>query len=413
MVEGTSGAVGRRLLVVGAGPAQIGVLEAARRRGLDVVAADRNPGAPGFPLASRRALISTEDELALDRLASAERVDGIVSPGTDFPVAIAARIAARLGIAHPIAPATAQAATSKLRQRERFRAAGVPHVRHETCSSLDEAREAVARIGLPCVVKAPDRQGQRGLAVVREERELGQALARVAAEARGNVVLVEELVEGPELTVNAFSVDGAFHPLTVTDRVRAEPPGFGVALAHVWPSEQSGDVVGDVVDVARRAAAAIGLADGPSYTQVLVGPAGARVCEIAARVGGGHDAELCAVATGVDLNDLALSAALGEPVEPDRLAVREPAGGACIRFLVAPAGRLRAIEGAEEAAELDGIVWVRAYREPGHVFGVLRTGADRAGAVLAVGADRAEAVARAAAAAQRVRFLTVEPEPTV
>src|SRR5207253_5536442 len=90
-----------RLLVLGAGPAQLGVLAAARRRGLTVVAADRDPSAPGFRYADRRAIVSIEDEQAVERLARAEGVHGIAAPGSDHAVAIAARIAARLGLPHP------------------------------------------------------------------------------------------------------------------------------------------------------------------------------------------------------------------------------------------------------------------------------------------------------------------------
>ncbi|MGD0713377.1 MAG: carboxylate--amine ligase, partial [Gaiellaceae bacterium] len=72
-----------RLLVLGAGPAQLGVLAAARRRGLTLVAADRDPSAPGFRYADRRAIVSIDDEPAVERLARAEAPDGIVAPGTD------------------------------------------------------------------------------------------------------------------------------------------------------------------------------------------------------------------------------------------------------------------------------------------------------------------------------------------
>ena len=87
-----------RVLVLGAGPAQLGVLAAARRRGLTVVAADRNPSAPGFVYADRRAIVSIEDEQAIERLARAEGVDRIVAPGGGRPAAIAARISERLGL---------------------------------------------------------------------------------------------------------------------------------------------------------------------------------------------------------------------------------------------------------------------------------------------------------------------------
>ena len=385
---------GTRLLVLGAGPAQIGLLAAARERGLFVIAVDRDPSAPGFAYADRRAIVSTEDERGIDRLARAERVDAVIAPGIDFPVAIAARVARGLGLPHPLSPAAAVLATNKQRQRERFAEAGVPQPRSRV---LDDGGEA---LDLPCVVKAPDRQGQRGLTLVRERRELDAAIRAARAASRSGHVLVEEHVEGPEITVNAFSIAGAFVPLTVTDRLTADPPAFGVALAHVWPSPH------DVADVARRAAEALGITDGPTYTQVKVGPKGPTVIELAARLGGGHDAELCEAALEVDLNALALSAALGEEMAPPTPAAQ--VGGACVRFLVAREGMLDAVRGLDEAEALDGVRWARVYRRPGHVFGPLRIGSDRAGALLAIGSSRDEALARAADAASRIRFDVVD-----
>ena len=290
-----------RLLVLGAGPAQLGLLEAARARGdLDVIAVDRDPQAVGFAHADERAVLSSEDEEGIDRLARARKVAGIVSPGADWPVGIAARIAERLGLAHPIDARTGALATSKARQREAFAAAGVPHAR-----ALDPRDPT---LGFPCIVKAPDRQGQRGLALVTDRRELDTALEAALAESRFGSVLVEEHVEGPEVTVNAFSVDGRFTPLTVTDRLTADPPAFGVALAHAWPSVHEEE---PIVAIAQAAVEALGIRDGPSYTQLRLGADGPVVMEVAARLGGGHDAELCRAAVGVDLNALAIEAALG------------------------------------------------------------------------------------------------------
>src|ERR671927_365938 len=133
---------GKRLLVLGAGPAQLGLLAAARARELHVIALDRDPSAPGFRYADRRAIVSTEDESGIERLASAERVDGLIAPGIDWPVAIAARVAQRLALPHPITPETAMLSTSKLRQRERFADAGVPQPAYEVCSGAEEAAAA-------------------------------------------------------------------------------------------------------------------------------------------------------------------------------------------------------------------------------------------------------------------------------
>jgi biotin carboxylase len=407
-VEGGTGSQRRRLLVLGAGAAQLGLLEAAAERGLYVVAVDRDPAAPGFRHADRRAIVSVEDEPAIDRLAAAEQVGGVIAPGIDFPVAIAARVAARHSLPHPLEPQVAQLAISKLKQRERLAEAGVPHTPFRVCAAADEAVDAAAALGFPCVVKPPDRQGQRGLAIVETPEEVADAFALALDAARGPVVLVEKLVAGRELTVNAFSVGSEFHPLTVTDRVVADPPAFGVALAHVWPSEEPPAVVEAAVSVARAAAEAIGVLDGPTYTQVLVGDDGPVVGELAARLGGGHDAELCQAALGVDLNGLAIAAAFGDEIPSDKLSLGSDVGGACVRFLVAPEGTVGAVEGIERAEESDGVVWVRVYREPGDESRPLRQGSDRAGAVLAVGESRRQAVARGRRAARRVRFRVVE-----
>ena len=260
----------------------------------------------------------------------------------------------------------------------------------------------------PCVVKAPDRQGQRGLTLVQTPPALADAIRDAVAASRGGSCLVEQLIDGPELTVNGFSVDGAFHTLTLTDRLTAEPPAFGVALAHVWPSFLSADVVAAVAETAGRAVTALGIESGPSYTQLRVGPEGPAVIEVAARLGGGHDAELCEATLGVELNRLALAAALGEEVTTVDLRAEARAGGGCTRFLVPSQGELRRVEGVEAARIAAGVVAVYIYRSPGHRFGPLRLGADRAGAVLATGASRAEAVERADRAADLIRFDAVD-----
>jgi len=365
----------------------MGLLRAAHERGLFVIAVDRHPAAPGFAYADKRALVSTEDEPGVDRLARAESVDGIVSPGADWPVGVAARVASRLGLPHPIDPATATLATTKSRQRERFAEAGVPQPR------------VLEQPIVPSVVKAPDRQGQRGLTFVSSEGELAPAVDAALAASRNGAYIAEEYVDGPEVTVQAVSIGGEFHPLLVTDRVTADPPAFGVALAHVWPCVYQTQAA---IDAARAAAGALGVRNGPTYTQLRLGTNGPKVLELAARLGGGHDAELVEAVTGVRLNDLAIDFALGE--EACVYQTQALHAGGCVLFLVAPEGVLQEVTGVEKARSVEGVLDVRVYREPGHVFGPLVRGSDRAGAVIAVGQSREQALQRARAAADEIRF---------
>jgi biotin carboxylase len=358
---------------------------------VETIACDRDPEAFCIRagLVDRFELASTMDVDAILGVARRARAGGLISPGTDGPVPVAAAVAAELGLPHPLEPAVAQRATDKLEQRRAFAREGVPQPRF----SEDGAGFPVdARV----VVKPAAAQGQRGLAIVEPGGDIAAAAALAAADSRDGRPLCEEFVEGPELTVNAFVEGGRFVPLTVTDRERAL--AFGVATAHLYPSQHP---VADVVAVAEAACRALAIVDGPTYTQVLLAPGGARVMEVAARLGGGHDAELCAAALGVDLSAAAVRAALGEPpasLEPlrDRAAV--------VRFLIAPSGRLLGVEGLAQARALPGVELAHSYRVAGELIEPLRRGPDRAGFVLATGATRPDAEAAAHAAEQTIRF---------
>lgn len=397
-----------RLLVLGAGPAQLGVLAAARGRGdLAVVAADRDPSAPGFSYADRRAIVSIEDEPAIERLARAEDVNGIIAPGSDHAVAVAARVAERLGLPLPVAPEVATLAVNKLKQRERLTKAAIAQPRSLVCRTLAEVADAADELGYPVVVEAPDRAGERSVALSPDREALAAAAAEALADAHGDYCLVEELVTGPTVTVNAFSVGGRFVPLTVTDRELAPPPAFGVTLAHVWPAELEPAAIAGAIAIAGAAARALGVVDGPTTTQVLIPDEGPPVlAKVSARVGGGHDGELCRVALGVDANALAIAAALGEEVRAQDLAPSRGVGAACVRFLVAPAGVLHEVRAVGEAFAVVGVRGIRIYRKPGHVFRELRRASDRAGAILATGDTRDDALDAADEAAERIRFVT-------
>jgi biotin carboxylase len=399
-----------RLLVLGAGPAQLGVLAAAREAGLTIIAADRDPSAPGFRYADRRAIVSIEDESAIERLARAEGIDGLIAPGSDHAVAIAARIAERLAVPHPVSAETAQIAVNRLKQRERLLAAGIAQPRSRVCRTFDEVVEAAGELGYPVVVEAPDQAGERGVGLARNRAELAEATADALAESRGEYCLVEELVSGRIVTVNAFSVDGRFVPLTVTDREQAPPPAFGVSLAHVWPAALEPGETGEAIETAAAAARALRVDSGPTTTQILLTDSGPLLAKISVRTGGGHDAELCRAALGVDLNALAVKAAVGERVERRELSPVAGVGGACVKFLVAPRGRLVDVRGLAEAYAVDGVRGIRVYRKAGHVFRDLRRASDRAGAILATGATPKDALASAAQAASRIRFVTERVE---
>ena len=310
------------LIVLGGGPAQRHAIEAAERLGVRPLVCDGSPGVGD-------AAVSSEDTEGVRRVARESGAAGLIAPGTDWPVRIAAYVAEELGLPHPLDVATAVRCTNKIAQREVLDAAGVPQ----------PAWSLRARPGYPCVVKASDRQGQRAMTIVGSPDDLEQAAARARAAARGGRALFEAFVPGPEVTVNAFSVGGRFHPVAVTARDHFDGAP-GVARRHVYPSGLDDEAAIGVARGGRRRARHQGRAKLRPADPVRAGPV---IMEVAARLGGGHDSEICRLAAGVDLADAAVRAAVGWTVEEaaaraaperrlrDRVPARRRSASWCLR----------------------------------------------------------------------------------
>src|SRR5581483_11816876 len=172
----------------------------------------------------------------------------------------------------------------------------------------------------------------------------------------------------------------------VTERLKV--PGnkpLGVMIAEVYPSGLDAADEARVVLEARRGARALGHLRGPCYSQVALGPRGCFLYETAARLGGGFDADVTRLASGVDLYERVLGVALGDGAL-ERQGVTGPTfGGAIAKFLVAKPGRVSAIEGLDAARALDGVDDVEVFVPVGGTVHPLTDSAKRAAYTLAHG----------------------------
>jgi biotin carboxylase len=199
--------------------------------------------------------------------------------------------------------------------------------------------------------------------------------------------------------------------VTASDRLRPGGIGFGVALTHLYPSTLFGDALAEVERVALAAVHAIGLRNGIAYPQLLVSEGNVvRVVEIAARIPGGQMVEVPRYGIGVDLVEIAVQQALGEPVADELLAptFQQPFA---IHFLTAqpgplPTGVVQSVGPLDKALAFPGVDRVETWIEPGETIRPVQTDGDRRGYVIARGDTNLEALERAEAAARLIDVLT-------
>jgi biotin carboxylase len=397
------------VLFVGAGRHQRRALQRVKELGVRLVAVDRNPDAPGLEIADVGEVVDFADVAAVADVGRRHEVNGVMTFAADRAVPVVAGVAGALGLPG-IGAETAHLMTNKIAMRRRLADAGVPQPRFAAIRHVREVGAAAEAVGFPAVLKPADSAGQRGLFLVASADDVERHLHAALAQSTDEEAILESYHPGLEVNGLLVARGGEVAVVTLSDRRRAAGVGFGVALAHVYPSTLFGDALAEVERVGRSTVHALGLRDGIAYPQVIWGDDGvARLIEVAARIPAGQMDSVARFGVGVDLVEIALRQALSRSV-PDELVEPEKQQPMAIAFLTAqpgplPTGQLVRVGGLDKVLAFPGVVEADLYFQEGETIRPVQVDGDRRGYVIALGETNLEAVERAEAAA---RLLDVE-----
>ncbi|WP_039947954.1 alpha-hydroxy-acid oxidizing protein [Leptospira fainei] len=345
---------GKTILIVGGGLLQVPIIQTAKTMQLRTIVADMNPEAPGLKICDLPLVMSTKDIEGMVReskkLATTIKVDGVITAGTDASMTVAA-VSNALDLPG-IRFVDAEAASNKVKMRERLKKAGVPIPGFAAIWSIQDTRDALEFLKFPLVMKPADNMGARGVVKVNNREELQAAFKHAKKYSPTGEMILEEYMPGPEVSVDALAWDGNYAITGIADRIIEREPYF-IEMGHNMPSALSESVLKEIEDVMFRGMKALGIHRGAGKGDIKVTPDGVKIGEIAARLSGGFmSAFTFPLSSGINLNRAAILIALGE--EPDNL---EPLYKrvSIERALLAPKGKLLAIEGFEEAKKIDGV----------------------------------------------------------
>lgn len=377
--------------MLGGSALQVPAIRKAKELGFYVICADYDEHALGFELSDQAEVVSTLDVDGILQLAARESVDFVITSTSDAPVRTAAYVSEQLGLPTGISYANAIAATQKDVMRDRLKSAGVPVPQYASCATESDFALALKRFGFHCIVKPADSAASRGVVLVdgkKTEEEIEQLFADTIEYSRKGVVMVEEHMSGPEVSVEAMTVDGITDIVAVTDKLVTEPPYF-VELGHSEPSRLPEESVMLVSEIAKAAIDAIGVETGPSHTEIIVTPEGPKVVEIAARLGGDFiTSKLVPLSTGIDLVGVSVAFALGEKADysPSRIY------GSAIGFITAEEGVIESFRVDDDIYKIEGLEEVELYKQPGEYVSRPHSSSDRVGHIICSGQNVAEAL---------------------
>lgn len=374
-------------MIVGASVLQLPAILKAKEMGLHVAVVDFNPQAIGIPYADEYYNASTMDEDAVLAAAESYKPDGIMTLATDMPMRGVAKTSDKLHL-HSISYETAVKATDKYDMIKAFKEHDVPSPWFFVADSLDELKTHEKEFSFPCIIKPTDNAGSHGVAKVYSFQELIDNYEYAHSCSRHGKVIVEEYLDGPEVSVEVMVVNGEVNILQITDKITTEAPHF-VEMGHTQPSRLPNDVQAAIRNVTAGACKAIGIDKGPAHVEMKVTKRGPVMIELGARMGGDNiTTHLVPLSTGVDMVASTIKVALGE--EPDV----EPTlhCGSAIRYFEVPFGTIKAIENMDKAKSIQGVKQITFTKGVGEESTPIQCSNDRIGFVIAQGETAEDAV---------------------
>ena len=375
-----------KALVLCGGIPQAALIEELKSRGIYTILADMNPNVMARPYAEALCPVSVLDVDAVKQLAIEQKVDMVLTACADQVLLVQAQVSEELGLPCYIDYKTAKDVSSKELMKKVFVEHGIPTSRHVIMGEFDE--EKVKDLLYPIIVKPVDSYSSRGVRKVFNIDELKTAFEAAVEISRTDTAIVEEFVEGEELTVDVYIEDGVAHTLCISNIDKIPGNNRFVICRTRYPAQINNEVKKQVEVIAGQIVKAFNLQNSPMLIQMITDGKKVSVVEFCARTGGGDKFRLIRQVSNFDVIKAVVDLTVGIKPHVEEYHLPE-----CIvnEFLYAEQGVFDHLEGFEEMNKAGVIAEYYQLKSKGTVCGEIRSSGDRVAYYTIQGKDIDEA----------------------
>lgn len=374
------------IVIIGGGTLQLESIKQSLILGYKVIVVDGSPLSLGLKIADIPVLISTHnDEDVFKKILSLSKkhsIHAVFTAGTDKSV-IVAKISNALNLPG-ISVESAYRATNKYLMRQALVKANIPTPLFLQTSSVDDAIDFFNTLKTPqAVIKPIDSMGARGVKKIFCAVDILSAFSHTASFSSDKTVLIEELLEGDELSIDSIIFNNRFVPLGIADRIIQHDPYF-IETGHILPSQKNQSIQEQACDMLQEGAKALGITYGVAKGDIKITPEGPRIIEIAARLSGGFmSSHTFPYSTGINLHQIAIKMALGQnPTQGDLIPHQHYFS--IEKGLIAPhSGTYKKIQKLTEASEIPFIKNIFITANPHQKVHSITSNVDKLGHIIA------------------------------
>lgn len=305
----------KKIAIVGASYLQLPLVQKAKEMGIETHCFAWEEGAVCKNYCDYFYPISvTEKELILEKCKMIG-IDGITTIATDLPMPTISFVAEKLNLVSNSIEVSKNA-TNKVLMRNQFLQNKVSSPRYIK-KNKDEVTTLPEYLKYPLIVKPVDRSGSRGVSRVTNKAELLEAIKLAMENSLCKEIVIEEYIEGKEVSVETISWQGKHYILAITDKITTGAPHF-VEVEHHQPSILSEEVLLKIKEETIKALDSLAIYSGAGHTEIKIDENETPyVIEVGARMGGDFiGSHLVKLSTGYDFLKGVIEVSLNKFTEP-------------------------------------------------------------------------------------------------
>lgn len=305
----------KRVLMLGGSHFQAVSIKKAKEMGLYVITCDYLPDNPGHKFADEYYNVSTTDKEAVLALAQKLNIDGIVCYASDPAAITQAYVAEKLGLnGNPLS------SVEILSNKDKFRKFLSDN---NFCTPLamgfetvEQAKSKLHKFKLPVMIKPVDSCGSKGVSILKDPDKLEAQVESALSYSRNKRFIIEEFVEkkGYQIAGDGFSVDGKLlFRCFANEHFDIKSDNMFVPIGESWPYNMPKHVHNKIHQTIQRAFDLLKLKTGAYNFDIRIdNDENVYLMEIGARNGGNLIPQVTKYATGIDMVEYTIKAALGE-----------------------------------------------------------------------------------------------------
>ena len=312
----------KKILLLGGSAQQIIAIDTAKRLGYYTILCDYLPDNPGQYHADKFYLESTTDKETILKIAQDEEIDGILAYASDPAAPTAAYVAEKMGLpGNPYESVEILCNKDKFRQFLSENGFCTPKAKGYTILSEAEIDIKKGVFKLPVIVKPVDSSGSKGVSRIDSSDEVKSKIEYAMSFSRGKRIIIEEFVEkyGYQIAGDALSVDGKLvFRYFANDHFNPKCINPFVPISASFPYNMPDEVKDKVHAEIQRLISLLHMGTCTYNLDMRIDKDyNVYLMEIAPRDGGNYIPQIIKYATGEDLVEYSIKAAMGEPIKAD------------------------------------------------------------------------------------------------